>query len=152
MVTTSEYETSSHALEIDMTEDYSFSALEDADFVVVGGLGVQNHENADMVKELALSIGAEYAATRASVMNALFPLDRMIGVSGAMIHPKLIILLGVSGASAFYAGIEKSRYIIAINTDKDAPIMKKADLAVTGDACKIFNVLAERIERDYKYE
>ncbi len=147
-ITTVELYEPMNILETISTEDFSFSTLEDADFVVACGLGIKNRENADMVKELSLSIGAEYAATRAGIMSALFPLDKMLGVSGAVIRPDLIILLGISGASAFYAGIENSKHIIAINTDRDAPIMKKADLAVIGDACEIFRLLAGRIQKE----
>ena len=80
-------------------------------------------------------------------MNAWAPMNRLIGVSGAMLQPDICITAGVSGAAAFYAGIEKSKFIVAINTDGQAPIMKKADVAVADDFVPVIKALREMAER-----
>lgn len=122
------------------------SVLEDADCVVVGGRGLKNRETADAVSRLAEEISAPLAGSRPCVMNAWLPMNRLIGVSGASIAPKVCILLGVSGAPALYSGIGKSRYIIAVNHDKDAPIMKKADLAVCADCVELFQLFIKIVQ------
>lgn len=122
------------------------SFLEDARCIVVGGRGLKNKENTEAVSRLAETISAPLAGSRPAVMNAWLPMNRLIGVSGTMILPKLCILLGVSGAPALYSGIEKSKYIIALNHDKDAPIMKKADLAICGDCMELFQMFTKIVQ------
>jgi electron transfer flavoprotein alpha subunit len=67
----------------------------------------------------------------------------MIGVSGAMTKPEVCIAAGVSGAAAFYAGIEKSKTIVAINTDIRAPIIKASDAAVIDDYKAVMSELVK---------
>jgi electron transfer flavoprotein alpha subunit len=76
-------------------------------------------------------------------MSAWTPMHRMIGVSGAMTKPEVCIVAGVSGAAAFYAGIEKSKTIVAINTDIRAPIIKASDVAVIDDYKAVMAELAK---------
>lgn len=122
------------------------SFLDKARCIVVGGRGLKNKENTEAVSRLAKAISAPLAGSRPAVMNAWLPVNRLIGVSGTMILPKLCILLGVSGAPALYSGIEKSKYIIALNNDRDAPIMKKADLAICGDCMELFQMFIQIIQ------
>ena len=63
-----------------------------------------------------------------------------------MIAPEVCITAGVSGAAAFYAGIEKSKFIVAINTDEQAPIMKKADVAIVDDFMPVIQSLREIVK------
>ena len=71
---------------------------------------------------------------------------RQIGLSGGTVRPKLIITCGVSGAIQFVAGMNNSDTIIAINSDKDAPIFKTAHYGIVGDLYKIVPKLIEKIE------
>lgn len=114
------------------------SLLEDAACIAVAGRGLKNREHTLEAERLAALAGIPMTGSRPCVMNAWLPMSRLIGVSGTMIAPNLCILLGVSGAPALYSGIEKSRYIISVNNDPDAPVCKKADLSVCGDALEIF--------------
>ena len=107
--------------------------LENAKVILAAGRGVKNKENMTVIDETAKRLGAEVAVSRPAAMNAWKPMNRLIGVSGAMVGPDICITAGVSGAAAFYAGIEKSKFIVAINTDEKAPIMKMADVAIIDD-------------------
>lgn len=109
------------------------SGLAGAEFVIAFGRGVGSKENTLIAKQLAHDLGASFGCTRPVAMNAWAPMENLIGVSGNIIAPKICIVAGLSGAPAFYAGIERSKYIVAINSDERAPIMKKADLAIHGD-------------------
>jgi electron transfer flavoprotein alpha subunit len=92
--------------------------------------------------------GGEVGVSRPAAMNAWAPMERLIGVSGAMVAPEICITAGVSGAAAFYSGIEKSRFIVAVNTDEKAPIMKKADVAIVDDFVPVLEALGKKLEED----
>jgi|GEM_PF-507967 len=117
------------------------NSLEHAKVILAAGRGVKNKENMAVVDEAAECLGAEVAVSRPAAMNAWKPMNRLIGVSGAMAGPEVCITAGVSGAAAFYAGIEKSRFIAAINTDEKAPIMKMADVAIVDDFLPVMEEL-----------
>jgi len=117
--------------------------LEAATFLIIGGRGMHTKENAQRLKKIADSLGADFGVSRPVAMRAWMPMHRMIGVSGAMTKPEICIVAGVSGAAAFYAGIEKSKTIVAINTDMRAPIIKAADVAVIDDYKAVMAELAK---------
>lgn len=109
------------------------SGLTDARIVIAVGRGIRSKANIQHAQELADALGAALGGSRPVIMNAWLPMQQQIGVSGSLIHPDLCIVLGASGAPAFFAGIEGARTIIAVNSDPDAPIMKKADACICGD-------------------
>ena len=121
--------------------------LGDANIVIAAGRGVRNKENAEFLQKSAEALGGELGVSRPAAMNAWAPMNRLIGVSGAMLKPDICIAAGVSGAAAFYAGIEKSKFIVAINTDEQAPIMKKADVAVADDFVPVMKALRKLAEK-----
>jgi len=120
--------------------------LEDARFLVVGGRGVENKENTAKLKAVAEAMGAEFGVSRPVAMNAWAPMNRLIGVSGAITKPDICIVAGVSGAAAFYAGIQKGKTIVAVNTDERAPVVKASDVAVIDDYRPVMAALAEIIK------
>lgn len=109
--------------------------LAGAKLLIVGGRGLENKENVRQLKETANAMGAEFGISRPVALNAWGPMHRLVGVSGTIARPEICIAAGISGAAAFYAGIEKSKLIIAINIDPQARIIKAADVAVIDD-CK----------------
>ena len=109
------------------------ASLESADLLLAAGRGLRSKAGAEKLERFAEALGAAFGGSRPVIMNAWLPHDRLIGVSGAMPSPKVTIALAVSGSPAFFSGIEKSGVIVAVNRDPDAPIMKKADLAVEED-------------------
>ena len=136
----------------DETPEFEFpeeaNGLEDADFLVVAGRGAGNKEKLLCLKQSAEKMQAAFGITRPAAMNAWASMDKLVGVSGAMVRPKVCIAAGISGAPALYAGIEKSQFIVAINTDERAPMLKKADVAVIGDCREILEALSDRIGGD----
>ena len=101
--------------------------------LVVGGLGLGGIEGAEAMARLAEALGAEWGGSRAAALRAWLPMSRLVGVSGALACPEICLTFGISGAAAFYAGIEKSRFIISINQDPQAPIVSRSDVAVIAD-------------------
>ena len=122
--------------------DDTGNGLEDADFVLACGQGIRNKDSFDSIIKTGEALGATVGASRPVAMNAWIPMSGMLGVSGSMIHPKVCIVAAASGSPAFFAGIEHSQYIIAINTDRRAPIMSKCDLAIVDDAREVIDKLA----------
>ena len=94
--------------------------------VVIGvGMGVRN--SLDKIEMLAKNFSADIVATRLMVDNDYFPYDRQVGLTGKSISPDVYIAAGISGAIHHIAGIKSSGTIIAINSDRNAPIFKYAD-------------------------
>ena len=121
-------------------------ASKNAEIAIVVGKGVRTIQEIEEAKSLASLLGATLMASRPVVMQGLVPLNHLVGVSGLVINPRLCIAAGVSGAPAFFVGIEKSGQIISINTDPDAPIMKQADATVLGEYRRVFAALREYME------
>jgi len=125
--------------------DPAEAGLKEASFVLAAGMGAQDRVRTARMAEIAQEIGAEFGASRPVVMNAWAPMDRLVGVSGAIPRPGLCIVAGASGSAAFMAGIEHSRFIVAINKDEQAPILGCCDVGAVGDCLEILEELARLI-------
>lgn len=123
------------------------SNLAYADVVVAGGLGLQSAENFQLVRNLALTLGAEYGGSRPLVQKGWITSDRQIGQTGKTIRPKLYIAAGISGAIQHRVGVEGADLIVAINTDKNAAIFDFAHLGIVGDAIRLLPALTEAFRR-----
>lgn len=125
-------------------EKSSRVALTEADVIVTGGRGVGSPENfTAYVEGLADRLGAGVGATRAVVDAGWRPYAEQVGQTGKTVQPKAYVALGVSGAVQHLSGMGKSRYIVAINKDAEAPIFKVADYGIVGDVNQIVPALIE---------
>ncbi len=132
--------------EVEVLEQPAAGDLEAATFLVVAGAGAGSRDGVQRIAAAAARMGAAFGVTRPVAMNAWAPMDRLIGVSGARTAPALCIVAGAYGAPAFYWGIERAGYIVAINTDDHAPIVGEADATVVGDAVAVVEALAARVK------
>lgn len=123
------------------------SNLAYADIVVSGGLGLQSAENYQLVRQLASVLGAEYGCSRPLVQKGWVPAERQIGQTGKTIRPKLYIAAGISGAIQHRVGVEGADLIIAINTDKNAPIFDFAHVGIVTDAVRFLPALTEAFRK-----
>ncbi len=119
--------------------------LSKAKIIVSAGRGVGKAENISMIADLAESLGGEYGASRPVVDSEWADHSRQIGTTGQTVAPKLYVACGISGAIQHLAGMKKSDFIVAINTDKDAPIGEVADVMVVADLKQFIPVLAAKI-------
>ncbi|MHA1471626.1 MAG: electron transfer flavoprotein subunit alpha/FixB family protein [Promethearchaeota archaeon] len=118
-------------------KDKPSAPLSDAKFVIGGGHGLMTKENFDKMNKLAKNINGQVGGTRRPIMEGWMPEHLQIGISGVTILPDLYLSFGISGAIQHVVGITKSKTIIAINKDPNAPIFKTADYCVIDDAPRI---------------
>jgi electron transfer flavoprotein alpha subunit len=120
--------------------------LTDADIVVSGGRGMKSPDNWPPLVELAELLGAATACSRPVSDEGWRPHEEHTGQTGKIIAPNLYIAVGISGATQHLAGISSSKYIVAVNTDKDAPIFESAQYGIIGDAMKVLPKLVEAVK------
>lgn len=116
-----------------------------AEVIVSAGRGVGKPENIDMIQALAKALGGEYGASRPVVDAGWAPHDRQIGTTGQSVAPKLYVACGISGAIQHLAGMKKSEFVLAINTDRDAPIGEVADVLVVADVKQFAPALTSKL-------
>lgn len=117
--------------------------LDSAEIIVAGGRGMKNAQGFLLLKEFADKLGGTVGATRLAVEMGLATHDMQVGQTGKTVSPKLYIACGISGAVQHTIGMADSERIIAINSDKNAPIFDIADYGYVGD---VFEVVPQLVE------
>lgn len=120
--------------------------LTKSEIIVSAGRGVGKPENVAMVSSLAEALGGDYGASRPVVDAEWVEHNRQVGTTGQTVSPKLYVACGISGAIQHMAGMKKSEFVVAINTDKDAPIGEIADVLVVADLKQFVPALTEKVK------
>ena len=119
--------------------------LEAAERIVAGGRGV-GQSGFSTIASFAHELGAAVGATRVATDLGWIEHARQIGATGKIVHPKLYIACGISGAAQHTSGMTQAQTVIAINPDRSAPIFALADLGLLGDANQILPRAAQLLE------
>jgi len=120
--------------------------LEDAEVVVSGGRGIGSAQNFEMVKELAQVMGGAVGATRPVCDEGWAQAALQVGQTGKVVSPKVYIAVALSGAIQHIAGCLGSKYIVAINNDKEANIFSVAHLGIVADYNEVLPALTAKLK------
>lgn len=121
--------------------------LSEAEIVVSGGRGLKGPENWGMVEELAKLLGAATACSRPVADIHWRPHHEHVGQTGLAIAPNLYFAIGISGAIQHLAGVNRSKVIVVINKDPEAPFFKAADYGIVGDAFEVMPKIIEAVKK-----
>jgi len=116
-----------------------------ADKIVSIGRGIKKEEDVKIIADMAESIGAVLACSRAIVDKGWLPVERQVGSSGRTVNAKLYIAIGISGASQHLAGMSSCETIVAVNEDPYAPILSIAHYAIIDDLYKVVPLLKDKL-------
>jgi electron transfer flavoprotein alpha subunit len=122
-------------------------ALTEADIVVSAGRGLKGPENWKMVEELGDLLGAALACSRPVADAHWRPHNEHVGQTGIAIAPNLYIAIGISGAIQHLAGVNRSKVIVVVNKDAEAPFFKAADYGIVGDAFEVVPKMIDAVKK-----
>ncbi|HEV3412926.1 MAG TPA: electron transfer flavoprotein subunit alpha/FixB family protein [Puia sp.] len=121
--------------------------LTEAEIVVSGGRGLKGPENWGMIEDLAKALGAATACSRPVADAHWRPHNEHVGQTGIAIAPNLYIAIGISGAIQHLAGVNRSKVIVVVNKDPEAPFFKAADYGIVGDAFEVVPKMTEAVKK-----
>ena len=122
-------------------------SLSEAEIVISGGRGLKGPENWGLVTDLAKLLGAATACSRPVADINWRPHHEHVGQTGLAIAPNLYIAIGISGAIQHLAGVNRSKTIVVINKDPEAPFFKAADYGIVGDAFEVMPKIIEAVKK-----
>jgi electron transfer flavoprotein alpha subunit len=108
-------------------------------------------EEYELLARLAAALGAELAATRKVADRGWQPRARQLGVTGRSIAPRLYVAVAMSGSFNHMVGVRAAEHILAINSDRAAPVFQQADIGIVGDWREVLPVLADEVTRVLGY-
>jgi electron transfer flavoprotein alpha subunit len=134
-------------VDMDATVDLPPTTLGQARVVVTAGRGMGDADGFALVEQLAQALGGVAAGTRGAQDAGWVQEEQVVGVGGEFVAPDLYLACGVSGDIYHQFGLQDAKFLVAINTDEGAPIMRSANMAVIGDAKQIITAMLDELDR-----
>jgi electron transfer flavoprotein alpha subunit len=120
-----------------------------AKIIIAGGRPTCSERGIAVLREFADAVGGQIGCTRVVVEEGFLPVTHQVGQTGRTVRPELYFACGISGAIQHKAGMEGSRYIVAINKDPDAAIFEIADFALVGDMFEVLPALTRAVKEQH---
>ncbi|MBN1659612.1 MAG: electron transfer flavoprotein subunit alpha/FixB family protein [Anaerolineae bacterium] len=132
---------------LDLDVDFSLPQppLRKSRVVVSAGRGMGDGDGFALVEQLAQALGGVVAGSRGALDEGWIDEKQVVGVGGETVKPDLYVACGLSGDVYHYFGLQEAGYVVAINPDEKAPIMKVANLAIVGDARQVIPAMLEAL-------
>lgn len=121
-------------------------SLETASVIVSGGRGIGGPEGFAILAKLADAIEGKPAASRPPCDSGWTPGSFQVGITGRRVRPDLYIAVAISGSIQHLAGMAKSKTIVAINSDPEAPIFRYAHIGIVGDWREVVDGMLESLD------
>jgi electron transfer flavoprotein alpha subunit len=128
------------------SEDKGPIDLAQAEVIVAAGRGIGKQHNIALVDDLAAALGGQTGASRPVVDAGWTERFRQVGVSGVSVAPRLYVACGISGAVQHLAGVKGAEFVVAVNTDREAPIAEEADVMVIADLEEFLPILTRKLK------
>lgn len=135
---------------LEVREKEATGDIRDSDILISGGGGVM--KDFKKLSDLADELNALVCASRKTVDHGVAPRSIQVGQSGKTVSPKLYMALGINGSIQHIEGLKNVEYMIAVNTNKNAPICSISDIVVEGDAKEFITKLTEKIRKEKSKE
>ena len=122
-------------------------SLQNARVIVAGGKGIGSKEGFDKLAELAQLLGGAVGATRSAVDAGWIGYEHQIGQTGVSVHPELYIAFGISGFVQHTVGMNSAKTVVAVNTDRNAPIFACADYGIVADWEETIDAMIQSLKK-----
>ena len=119
--------------------------IADADVIVCVGNAIKGADALPRYRRLAERLGGKVACTRPVFDRGVLPFKLVIGQSGAVVKPKLLLSFGVSGAVNHVTGFSDADVVVAVNTDPEAAIFNYCTYGIVGDMDEVCEAMLAKL-------
>ncbi|NGN98368.1 electron transfer flavoprotein subunit alpha/FixB family protein [Grimontia sp. S25] len=124
----------------DVAVDPADIPLAETRFILSGGNGIRNWA---LFHQCAQALGATEGASRVAVDNGHMPRTTQVGATGTYVNAKVYVAVGISGAIQHLQGMTTCETVIALNTDANCDMIKRADLSIIADSSEVMQALVD---------
>ena len=135
-------------LDMDAAVEKRPVSLAQAPVIVSAGRGMKDEQGFALAQQLAEVLGGQAAGSRGALDEGWIDEAQQVGMTGQTVKPDLYIACGISGAIQHYVGMQEAGFVVAINRDEKAPIMKAANVGLVGDGQEIIGALIKELSED----